>query len=88
MEIDSTKAAIIALLGLATGWWLAGWMTRYRWMKIRRRIRCLFGQHDAGPVRDVVGGRRVQRCDWCDKVVHEYEVTVGQARSERIRRIH
>ena len=53
------------------------------------------GRHDAGPVRDVtqtfteaVGGRRVQRCDWCDKVVREYEVTVNEARQASIRRIY
>lgn len=87
MAIDSSTAAIIALLGLASGFWLAGWLTRYRWMRIRRRLRCLIGKHDAGPVRDMVGGRRVQRCDWCDKVVREYQVTVNEAK-QTIRRIY
>ena len=70
-------------------------LDRYKLMRVRRRIRCLIGRHDAGPVRDVtqtfteaVGGRRVQRCDWCDKVVREYEVTVNEARQASIRRIY
>ena len=61
---------------------------KYRLMRVRRRIRCLLGKHDAGPVEDVVGGRRIQRCDWCDKVVREYEVTVNEARQASIRRIY
>lgn len=80
-------AGLIAMLGIATGLWLNSYMTPFRWMRIRRRIRCLFGRHDAGPVRDVVGGRRIQRCDWCDKVVREYEVTVNEAK-QTIRRIY
>lgn len=57
---------------------------RYRF---RKRIKCLFGQHEPGVVRDAVGGRRLQRCDWCDKVVHEYTVTKDQLKGETIRRL-
>ena len=88
MEMNSTTAAIIALLGLAAGFWLAGWLTRYRLMRFRRRLDCFMGNHAPGQVRDVVGGRRVQRCDWCDKVVREYEVTVNEAKQRTIRRIY
>lgn len=61
---------------------------KYRLMRVRRRIRCLLGRHDAGPVEDAVGGRRIQRCDWCDKVVREYEVTLNEARNTTVRRIY
>lgn len=88
MEINTVTATLIAFAGLAFGYWVATWMSAYRWMRFRRRIRCLFGRHDAGPVRDVVGGRRQQRCDWCDKVVREYEVTVNEAKQATIRRIY
>jgi hypothetical protein len=85
---DPILAGLIALLGFAVGVWLHSYMTPFRRMRLRRRSRCLFGKHDAGPVRDVVGGRRVQRCDWCDKVVREYQVTVNEAKQATIRRIY
>lgn len=85
---ESAVWALVALTGFAFGLWLHGWLNQYRWMRIKRRTRCLFGKHDPGPVRDVVGGRRIQRCDWCDKVVREYEVTVNEAKQATIRRIY
>lgn len=87
MNDFSVLAAIVALFAFCVGVWLRGYMTPFRRMRIRRRLRCFIGKHDAGPVRDMVGGRRVQRCDWCDKVVREYEVTVNEAK-QTIRRIY
>lgn len=81
--------ALVAFAGLAFGYVACNALySPYKRMRIKRRIRCFFGRHDAGPVRDVVGGRRQQRCDWCDKVVREYEVTVNEAKTARIRRIY
>lgn len=88
MKIDTTTLTLCAFAGLVFGYWLAGYMTAYRRMRLRRRIRCVFGKHDPGPVRDVVGGRRIQRCDWCDKIVREYQVTVNEAKRATIRRIY
>ena len=86
-QINSTTLALIVVLALATGYWASQYFSVYRRMRIRRRIACLFGKHTPGPVRPAVGGRNIQRCDWCDKVVREYEVTVGEAR-QKIRRIY
>ena len=88
MKMDSVTLTLCVVAGLAFGFWLSQYMTAYRWMRLRRRIRCVFGQHDPGPVRDAVGGRRIQRCDWCDKIVREYEVTVNEAKRATIRRIY
>lgn len=56
--------------------------------RIIKKIRCAFGVHEPGPLMDAVGGRKVRRCYWCDKVTSEYEVTLNQARKETIRRVH
>ena len=85
---NSATAALIVALGFCVGYWTQGYFTKYRVMRIRRRVGCLFGRHTAGPVRDEVGGRRVQRCDWCDKVVREYAVTFSNINKEKIRRIY
>lgn len=85
---NSIVFALVCGAFFSIGYWLAGWFTTYRWMRIRRRIRCLFNKHDPGPVREEVGGRRVQRCDWCDKVVREYVVTLSNLEKEKIRRIY
>ncbi len=83
-------SALVALLGFATGYWLTGYLTKYRRMRMRRWIACKFGRHVPGPVKPAVGGRNVQRCEWCDRVVHEYQITPGRAEKERdvIRRIY
>lgn len=56
--------------------------------RLWRRTRCLFGRHAPGAFEDRVGGIRVQRCDYCDRVVRRYEVTVNQAKTETIRRTY
>lgn len=61
----------------------------YDWRRAGRRIKCTFGSHAPDVVRAEVGGRNVQRCLYCDKVVREYEVTVeGAKKNPVIRRIY
>jgi len=87
--MSSTVIAIIAFAGLVTGWSLAKMLAdKYRRHRIMRRIHCLMGDHSPGPIREVVGGRRQQRCDYCDKLVHEYRVTKDELKREQIRRIY
>jgi hypothetical protein len=88
--LSNAALAIVALSAVLVGYFASMYLTRYRLMRVRRRIGCLFGRHTPGPVQPAVGGRNVQRCDWCDKVVREYEVTKGEAFQNRnkIRRIY
>jgi hypothetical protein len=52
-----------------------------------RWLKCLFGFHAPDCVRAEVGGRNVQRCLYCDKVVREYTVTKNEAQgTQTIRR--
>lgn len=83
IEAYALLAAVAAfLIGYAVG------RPRTR-SRLWRRIRCLLGDHAPGPVRAAPGGRNIQRCDYCDRVVSEYQVTPGQALHERdrIRRV-
>ena len=85
---------LYTLLGLLTiaGFYCLGEYLRspYRRMRLRRKIACLFGRHTPGPVKAEVGGRNVQRCDWCDRVIREFTVTKKQAEDESgiVRRIY
>ena len=53
--------------------------------RIRRRMRCWSGNHDAGPMYTTTGGRRIQRCIWCDAVAREDDAcdSLGMALSTR-----
>lgn len=61
----------------------------YKRKVLRQSINCLMGNHKPGLIKDAVGGRRVQHCDYCDKRIREYQVTKSQVQGERdtIRRI-
>jgi hypothetical protein len=61
----------------------------YQRARTWRRVQCIFGKHRPGFVQNSSGGRNVQLCDYCDKIVREYEVTKSQAQhsADRIRRI-
>ena len=48
--------------------------------KMWRKIKCLCGKHVPGPVKAAVGGRNVQRCLYCDKIVYEYTVSKNSVR--------
>jgi hypothetical protein len=48
--------------------------------KAWRKIKCWCGNHAAGHVKGAVGGRNVQRCLYCDKIVYEYKVTKDSVR--------
>ena len=48
--------------------------------KVWRKIKCLCGNHAPGHVKGAVGGRNVQRCLYCDKIVYEYKVTKDSVR--------
>lgn len=61
--------------------------TPYQRARMLRRIKCIFGTHSPGFVRNEWDGRRVQRCDYCDRVVYEYEVTKDELNRETIRRL-
>ena len=74
--------ALIIALGVTMAWVLINFFligSRAAWRQ-KRRIRCFFGNHISGPVRGEVGGRNVQRCLYCDKVVYQYTVTKGSIR--------
>ena len=52
-----------------------------------RKLKCLLGFHAEDCVRAEVGGRNVQRCLYCDKVIREYTVTKDGAQgTQTIRR--
>ena len=51
-----------------------------RWFRFRKRIACVFGNHAPGTLEDAVGGRRIKRCLYCDKLVEEYRVIKDQLR--------
>ena len=85
-NINPIIAALSGLLCLAFGYWLAT-IPRYKWMRFRKRLKCLVGKHEPGTPEDRVGGRRVQTCDWCGKDVREYQVTKNEALGEKITRI-
>lgn len=91
MNVEPTAYALLVLLGLAIALVITDWvLTPYRRFKIRRTLRCAIGDHDPGPIvrRGMKVGnlqindasRRVRRCDWCDKVVAEYEVNGNEIR--------
>ena len=88
--MDSTLYALAAFTGIAIGYSITQYfMSAYRRRRFVKRCRCLVGKHEPGPVQDAVGGRRVQRCDWCDKIVRVYQVSVAEARkTPSITRIH
>jgi hypothetical protein len=91
MEWIQNNSIIVALMCagfFGLGHWLASWLTPYRWMRVRRRTRCFFGRHDAGVVREESTGRRVQRCDWCDKVIAVYTVNYSNIERDKITRIY
>ena len=48
--------------------------------RLGRKIRCWCGNHASGPIKTEVGGRNVQRCVYCDKVVYEYTVSKDSIR--------
>lgn len=87
----STILALVAFLGIVIGYTSAKALSSpYKRMRVRRRLMCFLGKHQPGPVEPAVGGRNVQRCEWCDHVCREYQVTPRQAENERdvIRRIY
>jgi hypothetical protein len=65
-------------------------MSPRRRMRFRKSVKCFFGKHELGTPEDIysVADRRVQRCDWCGRVIREYEVLRGgTGYVETIRRI-
>jgi hypothetical protein len=83
----SNLAVLTALAGVVFGYLSIEYLgSPYKRARLRRSINCLMGNHAPGRVEDVVGGRRLQRCDYCDKVVREYQVTKNQLNKESIRR--
>lgn len=90
MDSYTVVYALVAFAAIATGYTLALYFNSpYRRRRFLKRCKCLMGKHEPGPVQDAVGGRRVQRCDWCDKIVRTYQVSVSEARkTPSITRIH
>lgn len=87
MTISEESWGIIVLaLTVAAGGVIAWIMIWGIWagnrarQKLGRKIRCLFGSHATGPVKGEVGGRNVQRCLYCDKIVYEYKVSKDSVR--------
>lgn len=74
--MDSALLAILAFAVFLTAYFLGMCTTnpylRRRW---KHKIMCTFGKHHPDRIKAEVGGRSVQRCLYCDKVVHEYQVT-------------
>ena len=85
--MTTSQAAVIAVLCFVIGYLISTHLTKYKLMRFKRWVKCQFGKHVPGRVQAAPGGRNVQRCDWCDKVVREYQVTPGEAR-QQIRRIY
>lgn len=88
--MDSTLFALLAfaigLTGYFMGMCLSNPLTRRR---IARKIACFFGNHHIDRVRAEVGGRNVQRCLYCDKVLREYTTTrAGAEKNQTIRRTY
>lgn len=83
----TTIYALTALLGLVVGYSLTVYFSSYHnRFRFKKRVKCLFGFHEAGPIRDESFdgfGHRVQRCDWCDRIIHKFEVN-----DNKIRRIY
>lgn len=74
---DPVLMTLVVAAGVTLAWFLIHLIVvgeRARW-RMMRKIRCWTGHHAAGPVKGEVGGRNVQRCLYCDKIVYQYTVT-------------
>lgn len=76
--------AMAVILAVVELWHRYMSASSYKRIRFRKRIKCFFGKHEPGTFEDRVGGRKVQMCDWCGKDLREYQVTIGQAKSEQI----
>ena len=89
--MDSKFYALVALFGALAGYSLATTLsTDWKRRRLWNRIKCLCGKHQPGPVEAASGGRNIQYCDYCMKIVRVYKVTKDQAVKERdiIKRIY
>jgi hypothetical protein len=83
-----TWIAIIGGLCFLVGYLFAGYVTRYKLVRFKRWVNCKIGNHVPGRIQPAVGGRNIQRCDWCDVVVREYQVSQADAKRQQVRRIY
>ena len=80
---DTVALALLTAFMAVLAYWATGLVIK-AWR--RKRIHCAFGQHRPGPIRtDIDSHQRIQRCDYCDKVVGRYKL---YDRDTTIRRIH
>jgi len=77
---DSIFWTLVTAAGVILAWLVIHLLWTLRPRRMWRKIKCLLGDHASGPVKAEVGGRNVQRCLYCDKVVYEYTVTKGSIR--------
>lgn len=54
-----------------------------RWFNFRKRIGCVFGKHSPGTLQPAVGGRQVQRCLYCDRIISEFTVSIDSVRRSK-----
>lgn len=90
MDIKTSFYVMVAFAGLLTGYFMAVYLSNYytrrRW---KRAIMCFFNNHAPDRIRSEVGGRNVQRCLYCDKLIYEYTVTKdGAKKNPTIRRTY
>ena len=79
--MTSGQLTILCSACFILGWSLTNiFSSSYKRHRIMRRIGCFFGRHVPGRVQPAIGGRNVQRCDYCDKIVREHNVTKDQVR--------
>jgi hypothetical protein len=69
-------AALLVFFGFASGEYLRGRFlsTKSRRRRTWRKIRCSLGFHEPGPIRNELPDVLVQRCDYCDRAVHMFDV--------------
>lgn len=76
-------AVIVALFDTFFG-------TAYQKSKIKRQFKCLTGTHALDSIKSE-SGRTIQRCLYCDRIIHEFQLTEmhgpGDQVNQSIRRI-
>lgn len=83
--MNTTTLVLIVAAGVVAAWLICRFIIygeRGAW-KLGRKAKCLFGNHSSGPIKVEVGGRNVQRCLYCDRVVYEYPVTKDSIRRNK-----
>ena len=71
---DPISLALVAMLALVAVLTVAGKLRTERQRQVAwRKTKCFFGFHAAGPIRDEPWNAIVQRCEYCDQVLHEFQ---------------